>query len=388
MRLTFLPPMEPRLDDEPPKGDEWIHEIKFDGYRTQIIKDDDGIRLLTRRGHDWTGRYTELAEAAALIEADSFILEGETIKVNETGISDFHALQSAVSTGRPRDIYLVAFDLLHLNGHDLHNMPLEDRREILQAMVPTGSRIQFSEAMPGTGDAVFHLVDKANLEGMVSKRKLSRYVSGPTNDWRKIKCYEEKDLDIVGVQRETGKPAMVLMADKGRYVGGAFVTFRADKRQALWDRVQGKADGPVPKGLKKQKAEWLKPGLGGRVKTLKGEESLRHATLKDFWEVSAQRGSHPTCFPSCSEHGFTTIVTLRVHSHSWLQPMKLLRSLHEIAASRGEGLHPDLLRMIKRSETWAGIEAALQDGPEIDGLAQPANNVLPVVAARPRADRR
>lgn len=103
-------------------------------------------------------------------------------------------------------------------------------------------------------------------------------------NWRKIKCYDVKDMDIIGVQRERGKPAMVLMADKGHYRGGAFVTFKADKRQALWDRVQGKVGGPVPKGHKKDKAEWLKPGLVGRVKFLKGEENLRHAKLLDYRE--------------------------------------------------------------------------------------------------------
>jgi ATP-dependent DNA ligase len=91
-------------------------------------------------------------------------------------------------------------------------------------------------------------------------------------------------MDIIGVQRERGKPAMVLMADDGRCMGGAFVTFSADKRQALWDRVQGEVGAPPPKGFKKQKAEWLKPGLSGKVRFLKGEEQLRHAMLKDFWE--------------------------------------------------------------------------------------------------------
>lgn len=103
-------------------------------------------------------------------------------------------------------------------------------------------------------------------------------------NWRKIKCYVEKEMDMIGVKRETGKPAMVLIADKGHYMAGAFVTFKADKRQALWDRVQTKSGAPPPKGLGKEKAEWLNPGLVGRVKYLKGEEKLRHATLKDFRE--------------------------------------------------------------------------------------------------------
>ncbi|TPN57460.1 ATP-dependent DNA ligase [Mesorhizobium sp. B1-1-7] len=283
MPLKFIKPMEPELVDTPPQGDEWLHEVKFDGYRTQIIKDENGIRLFTKNGYDWTGRYIELAGEAEAIEAESFIIDGETITVNEAGLSDFHALQSAVTRRNPsRDLYLVAFDLLHLNGHDLRNMPVEDRREILQELIPAVGRIQVSKAMPGTGAAVYSRVDRAGLEGMVSKRKDSVYRSGPTMNWRKIKCYAEKEMDIIGVQREAGKPAMVLMADKGQYAGGAFVAFKADKRQRLWERVQGKVGGPVPIGLKKEKAEWLKPGLVGRVRFLKGEEKLRHAKLLDF----------------------------------------------------------------------------------------------------------
>ncbi|MGX8014320.1 ATP-dependent DNA ligase (plasmid) [Mesorhizobium sp. ORM8.1] len=275
--------MEPELVEQPPKGDGWSHEVKFDGYRTQLIKDVDGIRLYTKTGIDWTAKYRPLAEEAAALDAESFIIEAETIVTNEAGLSDFHALRSAI-TRCPQELYLVAFDLLHLNGHDLRDMALKDRREVLEALIPSGGHIQFSEALPGTGDAVYHLACEAGLEGIVSKRLDSVYRSGSTINWRKVKCYVEKEMDIIGVKREAGKPAMVLMADKGRYMGGAFVTFKADKRQALWNRVQGKIGAPPPKGLAKEKAEWLRPGLVGRVKFLKGEEKLRHASLKDFHE--------------------------------------------------------------------------------------------------------
>ncbi|MER9749894.1 RNA ligase family protein [Mesorhizobium sp. M0140] len=285
MRLKFIKPMEPELVDKPPEGDDWVHEIKFDGYRTQLIKDEDGIRVLTRRGYDWTARYKVLADQAAGIEADDFIIEGEAIVVDEAGRSDFHALQSAVSSRETyQDYYLVAFDLLHLNGQDLRSMPLEDRREILEGMIDAGGRIQFSEAMPGTGDAVYYVADQTGQEGIVSKRRDSPYRSGPTMNWRKIKCYDEKEMDIIGVQRDPGQAARVLMADNGRYLGTANVNFKFDKRKHLWDRVQGKVGGPVPKGLKRDKAEWLKPGLVGRVKFLKGEEQLRHAKLLDYRE--------------------------------------------------------------------------------------------------------
>ena len=283
MQLKFIKPMEPGLVDQPPKGDEWAHEVKFDGYRTQVIKDADGVRLFTRNGFDWTAKYRPLADEARSIGAESFIIDGETIVANEAGLSDFHALRSAI-TRRPEDLYLVAFDLLHLNGRDLRNMPLKDRREMLEGLIATGGHIQFSEALEGVGDAVYHLACEANLEGIISKRLDSPYRSGATMKWRKIKCFIEMEMDIIGVQRKTGKPAMVLMADKGRYMGGAFVTFKAAKREALWDHVQRKAGATPPKGLAKEKADWLKPGLVGRVRFLKGQEKLRHASLKDFWE--------------------------------------------------------------------------------------------------------
>ncbi|WP_348642819.1 hypothetical protein [Mesorhizobium sp. B2-6-2] len=179
-RLSFIPPMVPRLFRNAPKGDEWIHEVKQDGYRTQIIKDGGGIRLFTKRGYDWTGVFAELAAEATAIVANNFMLEGETIKINAAGLADFNALQKTIGTGRARDIYLVAFDLIYLNGEDVRDEPVERRRDILQGLIPADNRIQFSEAMPGTGDAVLHLVDMAGVEGMVSKRKGSRYRSGPT----------------------------------------------------------------------------------------------------------------------------------------------------------------------------------------------------------------
>ncbi|WP_245468013.1 hypothetical protein [Mesorhizobium sp. M1D.F.Ca.ET.043.01.1.1] len=123
---------------------------------------------------------------------------------------------------------------------------MKDPREIQQALVPADGHIQFSEALPGTGDAVF----QAGLEGNVSKRLDSVYRSGSTMNWRKIKCYVEKEMGIMGMKREAGKPAMVLMAENGRYMGGALVTLKVGKRQALWDRVKSKAGAPTHARLK------------------------------------------------------------------------------------------------------------------------------------------
>ncbi|WP_457155275.1 ATP-dependent DNA ligase, partial [Mesorhizobium sp. P5_C1] len=163
-RLSFISPMMPTLVEKPPEGGDWIHEVKFDGYRSQLIIDAGGTRIFTRRGLDWTSKYRDLAKAGTGLDVEEAIIDGEIIVLNDAGLSDFGALRKAI-TRRQHDLYFVAFDLLHVNGYDLRNMPLEDRREILAKMIPDGRRIQFSQALPGDAASIFHLVDKAGLEG-------------------------------------------------------------------------------------------------------------------------------------------------------------------------------------------------------------------------------
>ncbi|MER8430060.1 ATP-dependent DNA ligase [Mesorhizobium caraganae] len=274
----------PTLVEKPPEGADWIHEIKFDGYRSQIIIDDAGVRIHTRRGLDWSSKYRDLVNAARELGVESAIIDGEIIVLNEAGLSDFAALRKAI-TSRQQDLYFVAFDLLHLNGHGLRDMPLEDRREILTEMIPEGGRIQFSQALPGDAKAIFHLVDQAGLEGMVSKRKDSKYRSGNSTAWLKTKAFTIDEYDLLGVEREAGKPAFALMAERGtgRYVGSAFVTLNRELRERLWKRVQ-EHHGAAPKGMKRPATQWVKPGIVGRVKHLRGDEDLRHASLQDFRE--------------------------------------------------------------------------------------------------------
>ncbi|UVK45690.1 ATP-dependent DNA ligase [Mesorhizobium sp. AR07] len=282
MRLKFVAPLMPTLVEQPPEGDDWIHEVKFDGYRSQIIIDEDGTRVHTRNGLDWSAKYRDLVKEAASLGAESAIVDGEIIVLNAAGLSDFAELRKAI-TSRQQDLYFVAFDLLHLNGHDLRGMALEDRREILAGMIEPGGRIQFSEPLPGEAKAIYHVLDKAGLEGMVSKRLDSKYRSGLSTNWLKAKCYAIDEYELLGVERESGKPAFALMADRatGRYVGSAFINSSRPIRERLWKRVQEHV-GTAPKGMERPATQWVKPGLVGRVKHLRGEENLRHASLQDF----------------------------------------------------------------------------------------------------------
>jgi bifunctional non-homologous end joining protein LigD len=199
--------MMPTLVAKPPQGDDWMHEAKFDGYRSQIIIEDGGVRIFTRRGLDWTAKYRDLAEAAKGLNVQNAIIDGEIIVLIEDGIPDCAALRKAI-TRRQHDLYFVAFDLLHLNSHDLRDMALEDRRDILAGLIEPGSRIQFSEALPGEANAIYHLVDTAGLEGMLSKRAGSKYRSGPTTNWLKTKSFTESEFELLGVERERGQASV------------------------------------------------------------------------------------------------------------------------------------------------------------------------------------
>ncbi|WP_246805003.1 hypothetical protein [Mesorhizobium mediterraneum] len=146
-----------------------------------------------------------MAAASKSLNADGAIIDGEIIVLNDAGLSDFAALRKAI-TRRQHDLYFVAFDLLHLNGHDLRDMALQERRDILAGIIPPDIRIQFSQALPGDakGDAnaIYHLIDQAGLEGMVSKRRDTKFRSGPSTNWLKTKCYTVGEFELLGDLRK------------------------------------------------------------------------------------------------------------------------------------------------------------------------------------------
>jgi ATP-dependent DNA ligase len=202
------------------------------------------------------------------------------------GRTDFATLRSAIRW-QPDRLVFVAFDLLQLDGQDLRIRPLLRRRELLQELIgEEGGAIQFSHHVAGLGSDFYQAVEKLGLEGMVSKRADAPYRSGRGTTWLKAKCYEESTLEIAGVLRERGRPAIAYMVtpDKERrYVGGAFIQLSKEMRERLWQRVKAGAR-PVKGVEAKPGTEWLKPGLLGRVRHLKGEEMLRHATLQEATE--------------------------------------------------------------------------------------------------------
>src|SRR5262245_24276619 len=148
MSLEFIKPHLATSVDQPPARAGWIHEVKHDGYRTLLITERRKARAYTRNGFDWTDRYAGIAKAASNLECRSAIIDGEVIVQNEHGVSDFDTLKSAIRW-RPQSLIFCVFDLLHLNGKDVRQERLLDRRAKLKELIPTEHPFLFSEEFTG-----------------------------------------------------------------------------------------------------------------------------------------------------------------------------------------------------------------------------------------------
>jgi len=288
VRLKFIKPAEPLLVQVAPASDDWIHEIKYDGFRTQVILDWAGARAFTKNGIDWSKRYWPVIEAAEKLPAKAFILDGEMIAPEPDGRPNFHAMHSRMAWNAEQ-LAFVAFDIIHLNGEDLRSKAAIERKAILWNLVkPASDIIQYSEHVEGGGAAFFEAVEKMGLEGIVSKRRNSPYHSGGSEAWVKTKCWEIGDFELLGVRQKVGEAPAGIMARNGRYAGTATLTLPKGVRERLWERVQaGKTKrpfNPVPTAVDEPGVQWVKPGLTGRVRYLRGEAKLRHATLQGFSE--------------------------------------------------------------------------------------------------------
>ena len=169
-----------------PSGDRWIHEIKFDGYRVQLHVHNDAIKVLTRRGNDWTRRFSKIAADAYLINAGSALIDGEVVVPAADGTTDFSVLQNELR-GKSNRLVMIAFDLLYLNGQDLRKLPIFERKTHLKKLIEK-TAIQFSESSAVEGKEMFAHACKVGLEGVVSKVRDSRYLSGRSRDWVKKTC--------------------------------------------------------------------------------------------------------------------------------------------------------------------------------------------------------
>jgi bifunctional non-homologous end joining protein LigD len=206
----FIAPALATSIERVPKGERWIHEIKFDGYRVQLHLAHEAVTVYTRRGNDWTKRFKKVADEAWHIGAGSAIIDGEIVVPAADGTTDFSVLQNELK-GTSTSIVMVAFDLLYLNGYDLRKLPLEERKSHLKKLIAK-TAIQFSESFEVDGPAMYKRACSVGLEGVVSKVRDSPSPSDRGNDWVKKTCQQRDTLPIAG---------FALKADKfdGIYLG-------------------------------------------------------------------------------------------------------------------------------------------------------------------------
>ena len=197
---AFIPPELAFQATQPPPGDGWLHELKYDGYRVQAVANGNDVRLLTRKGLDWTHRMQHVADALAALKLRDAVLDGEVVVLNERGQSDFSALQVEFQGDGSGLVYYV-FDLLFLAGKDLRALPLMERKARLKQLLSAagkGATVRFSEHIAGAGEELFAEACRMGAEGIVSKRANSAYRSGRQPDWLKMKCYKRQELVIGG----------------------------------------------------------------------------------------------------------------------------------------------------------------------------------------------
>jgi len=206
----FIAPQLATLVERPPRGDNWVHEIKFDGYRMQLRIEAGEAVLRTRKGLDWTDRFAAIAaEAAKLGDA---IVDGEVVALDASGSPDFAALQAALADEKTDNLIFFAFDLLFEGGEDLRTLPLSERKARLRRLLSKPSpRIRFVDHFDVAGDAVLQSACRMSLEGIVSKRMDAPYRSGRSDTWTKAKCRAGHEVVIGGWTGEAGQLRSLLV---------------------------------------------------------------------------------------------------------------------------------------------------------------------------------
>jgi ATP-dependent DNA ligase len=207
--IGFIPPMLATLVRTLPEGPQWEYELKLDGYRLQAIKDADNVRLCSRRGNDFTRKFARIATAVSKING-SFILDGEAVAVDAQGKPSFQMLQNRSSMPPGWTLAYYAFDLLHLNGKDLKDRPLRERRSLLEKLL-SDTGVLLSQSLPGTLSQIIQAVKTHGLEGVIAKRLDSKYQPDRrSDDWLKLPLKPSQHF-VIGAYRLDGKRLDILL---------------------------------------------------------------------------------------------------------------------------------------------------------------------------------
>lgn len=284
------------LGSHPPHGDGWVHEIKYDGYRTLARVENGAVRLITRNGHDWTERYQPIAAALARLPCSTAVVDGEVCVQTASGSTSFSELQDALAVGDPSRLTYFAFDLLYLDGYDLRSAPLVERKRALEALVASVASdhgvVHYSEHYEGDGDVFLAQVLRLGLEGIISKEAEAPYESGRSRTWMKSKGAAAHEFAIVGFteSKAAGGLASLLLAetvaDGLQYVGKAGTGFTVatakDLKAKLEPLLRKEPIFTLKIAEKVAGAKWVEPKLFAEIEYANktGDGHLRAARYK------------------------------------------------------------------------------------------------------------
>lgn len=280
------------LTEKIPTGKDWIFEIKYDGYRIVSFVENKKVKMLSRNGLDYTKKLSSVAESLKTLDCDSVVLDGEIVCFDENGKSDFGLLQKSLKNNE-NDIYYCVFDLLALNGEDLRDIPLIERKEKLERFLYKAEKNIIYSSHTNKGKETFSFAKAHDLEGIIAKQKQSKYTGKRTEDWLKIKCYLRQEFVIAGFttsEKNNVLSALILgyyEKDKLIYVGKVGTGFsETDKLDLVKTFEKSTTKKSHFSSVKIKNVTWLKPKFVAEIQfaELTNENLLRQPSFMSLRE--------------------------------------------------------------------------------------------------------
>jgi bifunctional non-homologous end joining protein LigD len=304
----LIRPQLATLANAPPQGNHWLHEIKYDGYRMLAFIEHGSVRITSRSGKDWTGRFPDIAGALAELFETRTVVDGEIVVQLPDGTTNFQSLQNMLQGLEKGKLMYYLFDMPYCDGYDLSRMPLIERKRLLKRFFDgkpsTALPIRYSDHVAGAGDAVYEQACRLGLEGIISKQSSSVYKQARTAQWVKVKCRHQQEFVIGGYTEPSGTRAglgALLLGihddqQKLRYSGKVGTGFNDKQLQTLRRTLTDlERETPpfdiLPKAARGRHTHWVEPRLVAEVAFGEWTDDgvLRHAVFKGLREDKAPR---------------------------------------------------------------------------------------------------